>query len=265
MGKTLECKVSKLEDEVLNLEVNELLVREYPLTIFLNGKKLATLLCSPENLKALTVGFLRTEGLIKYSEDIASFNLNEEKGIAEVETKNKDVVRESFFSKKIDLESIKEQGVDGIENFLDMLNCKPVESNAEVSTDKIFEFMRTNLDYSDVFKNTGGVHCVALCDNNEMLVVYEDVARHNALDKVIGESLMKDIFLKDKAVILSGRVSLEMILKAAKLEIPIIISKSAPTSLSVALAKRLNITLVGFVRGNKMNIYANGYRIKHTV
>lgn len=131
-------------------------------------------------------------------------------------------------------------------------------------TEKMFEFMRTNLDYSDVFKNTGGVHCVALCDSNEMLVVYEDVARHNALDKVIGESLMKGIFLKDKAVILSGRVSLEMILKAAKLEIPIIISKSAPTSLSVALAKRLNITLVGFVRGNKMNIYANGYRIIDT-
>lgn len=261
MEKTLECKVFKIEDGICKADVDELLVREYPLTIFLNGKKLATLLCSPENLKALSVGFLRTEGLINTSEDIISFNLNEEKGIAEVETKNKDAARESFFSKKIDLESIKDQSIDGIDNFLDSLNCKPVESDAKMHTEKIFEFMRTNLDYSDVFKNTGGVHCVALCDSNEMLVVYEDVARHNALDKVIGESLMKGIFLKDKAVILSGRVSLEMILKAAKLEIPIIISKSAPTSLSVALAKRLNITLVGFVRGNKMNIYANGYRI----
>ncbi|NOW05466.1 formate dehydrogenase accessory sulfurtransferase FdhD [Clostridium beijerinckii] len=261
MEKTLECKVFKIEDGICKADVDELLVREYPLTIFLNGKKLATLLCSPENLKALSVGFLRTEGLINTSEDIISFNLNEEKGIVEVETKNKDTARESFFSKKIDLESIKDQSVDGIDNFLESLNCKPVESDAKMNTEKIFEFMRTNLDYSDVFKNTGGVHCVALCDSNEMLVVYEDVARHNALDKVIGESLMKGIFLKDKAVILSGRVSLEMILKAAKLEIPIIISKSAPTSLSVALAKRLNITLVGFVRGNKMNIYANGYRI----
>ena len=159
--------------------------------------------------------------------------------------------------------SIKEQSVDGIDNFLESLNCKPVESNAEIHIDKMFEFMKINLDYSEVFKNTGGVHCVALCDENEILVVYEDVARHNALDKVIGESLMKNIFLKDKSVILSGRVSLEMSLKAAKLEIPIIISKSAPTSLSVALAKRLNITLVGFVRGNKMNIYTNGYRVKH--
>lgn len=263
MKKTLECTVSKIEDDVFHEEVAELLVREYPLTIFLNGKKLATLLCSPENLKALTIGFLRTEGLITTKEDIASFNLNEEKGIAEVVTKNKDSVREGFFSKKIDLDSIKDKSDDGITSFLDALNCKPVLSNAEINTNKIFEFMRRNLDYSDVFKNTGGVHCVALCDSEEMLVVYEDVARHNALDKVIGESLMRGIFFKDKAVILSGRVSLEMILKAAKLKIPIIISKSAPTSLSVALAKKLNITLVGFVRGNKMNIYANGYRVKH--
>ena len=120
-----------------------------------------------------------------------------------------------------------------------------------------------NLDYSNVFKETGGVHCVALCDRENILVINEDVARHNALDKVIGESLEKEIYLKDKIVILSGRVSLEMILKCAKLNIPIIISKSAPTSLSVALAKMLNITLVGFVRGNKMNIYSGDERIDY--
>src|SRR5471030_997547 len=164
MEKTIKCKVFKIEDGIEQPDIDELLVREYPLSIFFNGKKLATLLCSPENLKALTVGFLRTEGLISSSKDIISFSLNEEKGIAEVETKNKDITRESFFSKKIDLESIREQDVDGIENFLDLLNCKPVESSAEIHTDKIFEFMKINLDYSDVFKNTGGVHCVALCD-----------------------------------------------------------------------------------------------------
>lgn len=135
------------------------------------------------------------------------------------------------------MDNIRNQAEDGIDNFLEALNCKPVESDAKIHINKMFQFMRINLDYSDVFKDTGGVHCVALCDSEEMLVVYEDVARHNALDKVIGESLMRGIFLKDKAVILSGRVSLEMILKAAKLEIPIIISKSAPTSLSVSLAK----------------------------
>lgn len=86
--------------------------------------------------KIIVSWILRTEGLINTSDDIISFNLNEEKGIAEVETKNKDAARESFFSKKIDLESIKEQSVDGIDNFLDSLNCKPVESDAKMYTEK---------------------------------------------------------------------------------------------------------------------------------
>lgn len=101
MEKTVECKVSKIEDYAYKVDVDELLVREYPLTIFLNGKKLATLLCSPENLKALVVGFLRTEGLISTSSDILYFDLDEEKGIAEIEVKNKEVARESFFPRKL--------------------------------------------------------------------------------------------------------------------------------------------------------------------
>lgn len=262
MKQTTACKISKIEDynRIDNLE--DIIVREYPLSIFLNGKKLATLLCSPENLKALVTGFLRTEGMINKAEDMISFKLEEDKNKAEVETVNKTLDGESFFSKKIDLENIKADSMDDMDNFLESLNCKPVESDSTITVANIFKFMRENLDHSEVFKETGGVHCVALTDSEKILVAREDVARHNALDKVIGEALIKNIFLKDKAVVLSGRVSLEMILKAAKLEIPIIISKSAPTSLSVALAKRLNLTLVGFVRKNKMNIYTGGYRVK---
>lgn len=255
MNKTQEYKIYKIE-EGKKSEVDELLVREYPLTIVLNEKKLATLLCSPENLKTLAIGFLRTEGLIKSIDDISSINLNEEKGIVCITTQNK-ASEEQFFSKKIDLKSIKSRNDTGTQNFLKSLNCKPVESNTTISVPKIFEFMRKDLDYSEVFKKTGGVHCVALCSNKDMLIVYEDVARHNALDKVIGDAIFKGIYLRDKIVILSGRVSLEMILKAAKLEIPIIISKSAPTSLSVALANKLNITLVGFVQGEPQSIDNN--------
>lgn len=262
MKQTVICKISKIEDCKREDNLDDIIVREYPLAIFLNGKKLATLLCSPENLKALIVGFLRTEGMINKAEDVISFKLDEAKSQVEVETLDKTLTGENFFSKKIDLDSIKVEDIKGIDNFLKSLNCKPVESDTSITVPNIFRFMRENLDHSKVFKETGGVHCAALVDSEKMLVAKEDVARHNALDKVIGEALMKNIFLKDKAVILSGRVSLEMILKAAKMEIPIIISKSAPTSLSVALAKSLNLTLVGFVRRNKMNIYTGGYRVK---
>lgn len=261
MDKVLECKVIKIEENK-RCSFDELLVCEYPLTIFLNKKKIATLLCSPENLKALVLGFLRTEQLITKAEDINYFKLDEARGIAEVETINKDAGIEKFHSKKVDLKNIVGDNGSYL-NLFDSINCEPVESNTILSYDKIYEFMEKNLAYSEIFKKTGGVHCVALCDTEKIMVICEDVARHNALDKVIGESLMKNIFLKDKIIILSGRVSLEMILKAAKMQIPIIISKSAPTSLSVALAKKLDITLVGFVRGKKMNIYANEQRVKY--
>ena len=265
MDKILECKVIKIEDKKILQNFDEVIVREYPLTIILNGKKLATLLCSPKKLKELAIGFLRTERLIDSLEDIKDIKLDENLGIIYIETLNKDVERENFYSKKTNLNSIEDSKNTSLaaSNFLTSVNCKKVISDLKLDINKIFEFMKKNLDYSNVFKKTGGVHCVALCDRENILVINEDVARHNALDKVIGESLEKNIYLKDKIVILSGRVSLEMILKCAKLNIPIIISKSAPTSLSVSLAKMLNITLVGFVRGNKMNIYSGEERINY--
>lgn len=262
MSKTLDCKVVKIEENIAN-DCNELLICEYPLTIILNQKKIATLLCSPENLKAMTLGFLRTERFIAKVEDVTYFKLDEARSVVEVETENKDVSVEKFHSKKVDLRSLQDDNSTSVSNFFDSVNCEPVESNIVLPFQKIYEFMEKNLSYSQVFRKTGGAHCVSLCDTEDIMVTCEDVARHNALDKVIGESLIRKIFLKDKIIILSGRVSFEMILKAAKLQIPIVISKSAPTSLSVALAKKLNITLIGFVRGRKMNIYANEQRIKY--
>ena len=261
MNATLECKAIKINKEGKNI-VSEVLVYEKPLTIFLNNKKIATLLCSPKNLKELGVGFLRTEELITGLDDIEKIDLNEELGIIEIKTKGKEVAMNNFHSKKIAMEEdIVCYIQDKSKDFLNNINCKKVFSKITLEENKVYDFMEKNLNYSDTFKQTGGVHNIALCDKEKILFAFEDVARHNALDKVIGFSIINNISLKDKILILSGRVSLEMILKAAKLEIPIIISKSAPTTLSVSLAKKLNITLVGFVRGRKMNIYANEHRI----
>jgi FdhD protein len=96
-----------------------------------------------------------------------------------------------------------------------------------------------------------------LCDHKEVILFHEDIGRHNAIDKIIGEALIKDIPLNSKIVFTSGRVSSEILLKSAKSQIPMIVSRSAPTDLAVAMAKKLGITLVGFVRGRKMNVYTN--------
>lgn len=260
MDKTLECKIIKIEED-LREESDTLLVCEYPLTIFLNKRKIATLLCTPENLKALVLGFLRTQQFITKIEEIKEFKLDEVHGIAEVETVDKNIHTEKFYSKKVYLKNL-EGDKENYSSFFDALNCEPVDSNMILSFEKVYEFMERTLAQTDVFRKAGGLHCVGLCNGENVMTICEDIGRHNALDKIIGQSLMNNIFLKDKIITLSARVSLEMILKAAKMQIPIVISKSSPTSLSVELAKKLNITLIGFVRGKKMNIYANEDRIK---
>lgn len=261
MDRILGYEVIRIEEDIKS-HFNELLVCEYPLTIFLNKRKIATLLCSPENLKELALGFLRTQQLIEKIEDIKQFKLDEVEGVVEVETVNRDISAKKFYSKMVCLESIEEYS-NIYPSFLDSLECESVESNIVLPSEKVYEFMDKNLNYSEVYRKTRGVHSVALCDTENIIAICEDVARHNALDKIIGQSVMKNTFLKDKIIIISGRLSLEIVLKAAKMQIPIVIAKSSPTSLSVELAKKLNITLVGFVRGKKMIIYANGHRIKY--
>ncbi|MFC1952414.1 formate dehydrogenase accessory sulfurtransferase FdhD [Chloroflexota bacterium] len=94
-----------------------------------------------------------------------------------------------------------------------------------------------------------------------ILVFSEDIGRHNAIDKIFGECILRDIPTNDHMIVTSGRISSEIVLKVAKSNIPILISKSAPTSLGVRLADELGITLIGFVRGRRMNIYANRWRV----
>lgn len=251
MDKILKCNVVKIIEDKMSFE-KEQIIREYPLTIEVNGEKVTTLLCSPENIKELVFGFLTTEQIIKTAKDVVDFKFYEDQYLAKVEILDTELKFKNLISKKIEKTDNKEKS---------LVYAKISNSNVSITIDKIFEFMKTNLNHSETFKNTGGAHCIALCDNEKPIYICEDVARHNAMDKSIGSAIIDDVFLKDKILVLSGRVSLEMISKAAKLQIPIILSKSAPTNLSVNLARDLDITLVGFIRGNRMNVYSRPDRI----
>ena len=105
------------------------------------------------------------------------------------------------------------------------------------------------------------MHSAALCDTTNIIVFSEDIGRHNAIDKIFGECLLNDITTDDHIIITSGRISSEILLKVAKRNVPLIVSKSAPTDLGVRLADELGVTLVGFVRGKRMNVYTHAGRI----
>jgi len=258
---TVGCQVVKFVENKKTV-AEDLVVHEYPLTIYFNGQELVTLLCSSNNLEALALGFLRTEGLISDISEISSLRLSEEKGIIEIKNFKQGTLSEKLYSKRLVPTGCGSCGKGGLfYNIIDSIKCKPVKSDLTISPNQIYDFMEQTLSYSQVYKLTAGVHSAALFDQENLLILCEDVARHNAMDKVIGQALMENIFLQNKFIVISGRVSSEMLLKVAKLGIPILISKSAPTHLAVELAKELKVTLISFVRGNKMTIYANEERV----
>ena len=241
---------SRLEDTV---------VRESALTIFLNNQELVTVLCSPTSLEYLAVGFLLSEGLIKGKDDIKKIIVDDQRGIVQVETE-KDFWSVSEPSFKRLVTSAGGRGAP-FYNAPDAQGQAKVESDIEISAHELFALIDEFVQRSEVFKATGGVHSAALCDAKSILVFSEDIGRHNAIDKIFGECILKDIPTEGCLIITSGRVSSEILLKVARRNIPLLISKSAPTNLGVRLADDLGITLVGFARGRRMNIYTNGWRI----
>ncbi len=231
---------------------------ELPLTIIVNNKELTTLLCSPTDLKYLAIGFLASEGLIKGKAEIKKIIVDEKRGVARVEAVEDKELAPDVFKRLIT--SGCGRGVS-FHSAADVQEQSKVESQTTISNVEVFTLVREFQHRSQVFKTTGGVHSAALCDTKNILVFNEDIGRHNAIDKIFGECMLTDIPTDDRIIITSGRVSSEILLKVAKRNIPILISKSAPTNLGVRLAHDLGVTLIGFVRGERMNVYASGWRV----
>ena len=235
------------------------MVIEAPVTIYLNGKELVTLLCTPEKIDRLALGFLRSEGLLTTLDDLSSIRVREEEGLVEVELKNRSDVAEKLYGKRTVTSGCGKGTV--FFNVLDSLRSKPLTGKMQVTADSIHSLMNDLQQKADLFRTTGGVHSAALADNEKIIFFYEDIGRHNAIDKIIGECLLDSVSTDDKIIVSSGRLSSEVLLKAAKLKIQLLVSRAAPTSLSIELAETLNITLVGFVRGQRMNIYSHAWRV----
>jgi FdhD protein len=112
-----------------------------------------------------------------------------------------------------------------------------------------------------LYRETGGVHTSALSDGENLILSAEDIGRHNTLDKIAGLCLMKKVFPEKRILITTGRISSEMLQKAARLGVPILISRTSPSSLSIEMAERYGITLIGYARKHRFNVYSNSQRV----
>ena len=240
-------------------QVEDTVVREFPLTIVLNNQELVTLLCTPANLKYLAIGFLASEGILNSPEELEKITVNNRNGVVRVETKGDKGITSETLSKRL-ITSGCGRGA-AFYREIDTRGQLKVKSQISLSAPRVFSLVKEFQHRSEVYQTTGGVHSAALCDADSILIFSEDIGRHNAIDKIFGECLLKDIPTTDRIIITSGRISSEIMLKIARRNVPVLISKSAPTNLGLKLASNLGITLIGFVRGQRMNVYTNGWRI----
>ena len=239
--------------------MEDVVARESPLTIIYNNQELVTLLCSPTNARYLAVGFLFSEGLLKSKDEIKRIIVDDRRGVVRVETEGaEDLASAALFKRFIT------SGCGRGASFYSAADAQgqvKVDSRVEISTLEVLALVNEFQHRSLIYRATGGVHSAALCDTRNIIIFGEDIGRHNAVDKIFGQCILDDIATDDHIIITSGRVSSEILLKVAKRNIPLIVSKSAPTNLGVKLADDLGVTLVGFVRGKRMNVYTHAWRI----
>ncbi len=224
---------------------------EMELTIYVNRQELVTILCTPTKLNCLVLGFLYSEGIISGMGDVASMRVCEEESVADVMLSNPEY--------KLPTLRTLTSGCGGGVAFKTQVHR--FESDLVVTPTEVLSLMKQFQGQMELYQFCGGVHASALSDTKNLLVVSEDIGRHNTLDKIQGECLLRGLSARDGLLLSTGRISSEMLLKAAKMQVPIVISRTSPTGRAISLARDLGIALVGYARGSRLSVYSHPERL----
>jgi FdhD protein len=256
---------SKVSDKIAYLrltrderkQMEKPLVREAPWTIHVNGQELVTLLCTPDKMNFMVLGFLAAEGLIESLDDVALLQVcEEEEGVIDVTLTKADAL-----SAPLGRPVLLSGCGRGI-TFDDLSRSQAkLNSSLTVSPKEISSLMRELRQRAEIYRLAGGTHASALANADGILAIAEDVGRHNTLDKIRGECMFHGIPTKDCLLLTTGRISSEMVNKAIKMEVPIVASLTSPTDLAIRLAQAWEMTIIGYVRGVKMNVYTRPDRV----
>lgn len=250
-----QINIDKVNNESFETAEDSVAV-EMPLKIYINYELYAVLMCTPKEVKELALGYLFSESIITSLDCIVSI---EEKFDDRVCVVLRDNINVNYDNIKAEASGCG-KGSFQLE-FLELGLDKVIESDYKISTKVISSFMKEFNSASELFKKTGGVHSCAICGDEGIIILSDDIGRHNALDKVIGKAIMNNISIEDKLVMTTGRLSSDIVIKTIKAGIPILISHSAPTDLALDIAEASNLTVIGFARGNRMTVYCGKNRI----
>lgn len=228
---------------------------EMELTVYVNQQALVTILCTPSKLHFLVLGFLCSEGIISDADDVAMMRMCEDESLADVRLKNP--------SYQLPAQRTLTSGCGGGAAF--KMHGPRVDSGLVATPTAVLALMRQLQQKMELYRLSGGVHTSALADTGNLLVVAEDIGRHNTLDKIQGECLARGLSTRDRLLLTTGRVSSEMLLKAAKMQVPIVVSRHSPTGKAVSLARNLGVALVGHARGGRLVAYTHPERLGYAI
>lgn len=256
---TVQYQVIKVRGQEL-LTAEEPVVEEIPLTIYLNGKELVTMLAAAGEEEYLVTGFLATEGIIHDVKDIETLTVDTQQGVIHATTVSGETAAEKMFLKRY-LTACCGKGRSAFYFANDVLTAKIVNTEIKLTPQEAMAYSEMLEAASETFRLTGGVHGGALAAAGKLVCWSQDIGRHNVFDKLYGRCLKEGISTHDKVLVFSGRVSSEIILKVSKMNISVIIARSAPTSLALDMAEELGVTVIGFARNERLNVYTHPERI----
>lgn len=228
------------------------IIDEGLVSIYVNVEEVATVMCSPLDEDALAIGFLYNEHLIEQYTDIAHLQLNASRTVVDIFLTHGDFQP----SRRMVITSGCGGGVASLSQ-----QYAPLESHFETDVAVITHGMRQLRGVAHLYNAVRGVHTAILSDHDELLLGAEDVGRHNTIDKLAGKALQRGISTQDKILFATGRISSEMVHKARRMQIPIVVSRTAPTKLAIELATQWQICLIGYVRQNSLRVYTMPERI----
>jgi FdhD protein len=223
------------------------------ITLYVNGQPLLGLMCTPVQLEELALGFLFNEGLVEHMDDVAVLQLCGGGRCVDV-----------WLEHDIDAPKLRiiTSGCSSGTTFEDVARThRRVESSLRITSHQATQLMEGLLHAAVIYNRAGGIHTAALANAERVLCVGEDIGRHNTLDKVAGICLRQGQSTRDHILLTSGRISSEMVNKVARMQAPIVISYTSPTSLSVQLAQAWGITLIGYTRRRSLRVYAGEERV----
>jgi len=259
-------KVTEWEDGVLR-SASDYLAAEEPLQICANGQPLVVTMRTPGNDSELAAGFLWTEGLIQSREQILGFGTpaprnGQPSNVVELQLLQSAVQPKKQERNFVATSSCGLCGKTSIDE-VRATGLRPIQSSLTMDVDTLCALPGRLRARQQVFERTGGLHAAALFDSHgELVALREDIGRHNAVDKIVGWALLEGIIpLARHVLLVSGRGGFEIVQKAIAAGVPMVASVSAPSSLAVQLARELELTLIGFLRGRRFVVYSGESRL----